>query len=286
MMVSIGLSLEIADFRRIATHPKAAIVGLVSLYLLVPLLGFVVASNFPLSSTLALGVILVATCPGGMASNALTYYAGGNLALSVSLTAFGSMIYIFTLPLWFGLAQSQFGEVGVELVLPYSQTAQPLVLLVLFPLVLGMAIRARWNAWARRWEKTAKNCAFAGLFIVFVYLGFAQQDTIAEDAQAAVTPVLILNLSCLGMAFLWMLLFRIKRTDGVALSLEHCVRQEGTAIFVAATLIGSAQMALPLMINASLSWVPLSLVLLTIAGKRPLYVRIRSWLGRETPTIS
>ncbi|MCG8699178.1 MAG: bile acid:sodium symporter, partial [Bacteroidales bacterium] len=98
IMLGMGLSLQLGDFKRILLHPKAIIVGLINQILILPLLGFCVASVTRVTPEIAVGIMILAACPGGQTSNLITHLAKGDTALSVSLTAIGSFITIITIP--------------------------------------------------------------------------------------------------------------------------------------------------------------------------------------------
>ena len=131
MMSGMGLSLEIIDFRRILEYPKAAIIGIASMLILIPALGFAIATCASLSPEMAVGLILVATCPGGMFSNLLTHFGKANLALSVGMTAFVSSIYVFSIPFWTRFALEQFAAESTHVAPPIEKTIVPLFLFVL-----------------------------------------------------------------------------------------------------------------------------------------------------------
>ncbi|HZG39412.1 MAG TPA: bile acid:sodium symporter, partial [Nodosilinea sp.] len=98
VMLGMGLGLRVDDFARVLVYPKAVIVGLLAQLTMLPMLGLVLASIFPLSPELAVGVMILAACPGGPTSNLVTYLARGNVALSITLTAISSLITVFTIP--------------------------------------------------------------------------------------------------------------------------------------------------------------------------------------------
>ena len=179
MMTSMGMSQLVEDFKHVAQSPKAAVVGAASMLLVLPALGFVFASYSSLSPTLAVGLVLVATCPGGTFSNLLTHMGRGNLALSVTLTALVSMVYVFTIPLWCALAlHTFFGEAGA-IEIAWHQTLLPLASIVLAPIVIGMLIRRRYEAFALRWEGVFKTIATLGVLAILVATSMQQTDTLS-----------------------------------------------------------------------------------------------------------
>jgi len=99
IMFSLGLGLQMADFRRIAGQPRAFLVGFFCHFVLLPLACFSLLLLFPLPPALAVGFMIIAACPTGTTSNLLTYLARGDVALAVSFTAAASIVTIFTVPL-------------------------------------------------------------------------------------------------------------------------------------------------------------------------------------------
>jgi len=107
MMFTLGLGLRISDFGRLLTQPRDMVTGLVFQMLLLPLVGFLLVSSWPLAPEIAMGVMLIAVAPGGVTSNFLTSLARGDVALSVSLTAVASLLSVVTIPLVLGVAYQQ-----------------------------------------------------------------------------------------------------------------------------------------------------------------------------------
>lgn len=100
IMLGMGLGLTVNDFKRVLVEPKAAVLGLIAQLIMLPVVGFFLASLFPLSPELAVGVVVLAACPGGPTSNLITYLVQGNVALSITLTAISSLITVFTIPFY------------------------------------------------------------------------------------------------------------------------------------------------------------------------------------------
>ena len=98
IMFGMGLSLTLTDFKRVLVYPKAMLIGLMNQLVLLPAIGFALILLFPVQPEIAIGLILLAACPGGPTSNLITHLAKGDTALSVSLTAVSSMVTVFTIP--------------------------------------------------------------------------------------------------------------------------------------------------------------------------------------------
>ena len=138
IMLGMGLGLTVKDFTRIFVEPKAVIIGLIAQLIIVPVVGFLLAMFFPLSPELAVGVVILAACPGGPTSNLVTYLVKGNVALSITLTAISSLVTVFTIPLVVNLAMQQFMAESVALQLPFLKTVIQIAVITLIPVSLGM----------------------------------------------------------------------------------------------------------------------------------------------------
>ncbi|HMO74413.1 MAG TPA: bile acid:sodium symporter [Sphingopyxis sp.] len=250
IMFGMGLALRWDDFTRVFQMPRPFVVGTASILLLIPGVGFAVAAAFGLQGELAVGLILVAACPGGMFSNLMTDYAKGNVALSITLTAIVSMVAVLTIPFWAGLALEQYLADNTEIRLPFLDTVVPLVLFVLLPVALGMLAAAKATRWADRFGPAVKNVAALLVLTMMIYIAATQKSETVAELPVLIAAVVTLNLLSIAIAVIVSLLTRLQRQDVISVIMEHAVRQEGTGIYIAATLIGSSTMALPLLLNS------------------------------------
>lgn len=254
VMFGMGLGLVPGDFSRLAGHRRAFLGGAISMLVLVPVLGTVMALTLAPTPALAMGLILLATCPGGILSNLLTDLARGNVALSVTLSLFVSVVYIFTLPIIttvalnhvFGAAAIQAGQV---VAVSSSQSFAKIVMVTLFPVSTGMALRAVARRLALAIEGRVKSVATTVLVIVFGMIVYQQRATLVESAGIVMAIVIAMNITNLGLALLISKALRLERGERVAIAMEHIIRQEATAIFVAVTLLHRNDMSLPMIIN-------------------------------------
>ena len=175
VMFSIALDLRLADFTRLAKAPKPLLTGLVSQFLVLPALtfGLVVALNPPPS--IALGLILVAACPGGNISNFITHRAGGNAALSVSLTAFSTVGAILLTPLniaFWGSLYRPTREILRATAIDPVQVAITVGFMLVLPLLAGITLNERRRVLALRLKRPMQNLSMA-IFVAFVVLALA-----------------------------------------------------------------------------------------------------------------
>jgi BASS family bile acid:Na+ symporter len=168
IMLTMGLGLTLDDFRRVASRPRAVLVGLLGQLLLLPALAFTCAWAFGLSAPLALGLVLIAACPGGAHSNLYASFAKADTALSVTLTALSGFLTILTIPLLLRLATTVFAADGSIPPMPIGSTMAQIFLVMGLPVALGMLLRARSERWARRVERPIKGLATLLLLVIIV----------------------------------------------------------------------------------------------------------------------
>lgn len=249
LMFGLGLTLKVADFVRIATVRKSYLAGMASMLLVVPVFGFALVHAFDISPVLAMGIMLIATAPGGLFSNLMTHLGGGNLALSVALTASLSLAYIVESPFVVAALQSYFLDEVTAVRIPMTMVALPLLALTLTPLALGMIVAHRLPALAGRVEAPLRTASTVFVFAAYFALAWVERDNLVRSIQTVFLPVLLLNLGSVLVSYTISRLAGLPPEDTIAVTIEHSIRQEGTAIYIAATLLGSPQMALPLMVN-------------------------------------
>lgn len=200
IMVGIGLSLTLADFREQARTPRATIIGTLCQVLLVPAIGIAVALVMDLPPIMALGLVLVAACPGGSTSNLVTYLARGNVALSIILTVVASLAIIVTLPGWLDVAGRILpGATELSVSVPLGQTFGLLIDIILIPVAIGMVIRAKKPELAAKLER---GMSVFGALVLLLAIGAVAVDLGGEiiDMTIATGPaVLVFNIAVIAI---------------------------------------------------------------------------------------
>lgn len=249
VMFSMGAGLTIGDFRKIFTNNRAFLLGAGSMLFLVPTVGTALALIFAPTPALTMGLILLATCPSGILSNLLTDLARGNVALSVSMSLFLSVVYIFTLPFiaYFALGFI-YGEAHA-LSIPTDAAITKIMMVTVIPVSVGMAFRALAPRFAAQAGSLIKTISTAVLVVVFGMIVVQQWETLKQSFGIVFGVVVIMNILNVSLALLVSWIGKLSRADRTALAMEHIVRQEATAIFVAVTLLNRNDMSLPMIIN-------------------------------------
>lgn len=233
IMVSLGLSLTTADFRRVLKFPKGVGIGLANLLVVSPLLAFAVAEVVGLEAALAAGLVLLGASPGGTTANLLTHLARGDTALSVTMTAISSIAAVLTVPLYLGLAIDHFGA-SFENDPEMLGVAARVFFITVVPLSVGMFIRARRTDWAVRNEGLAKRLA-TGLFVVVVAGTIvSESEAITDHFAELAVATLLLNLAAMTISFNIARLARLSRRQSTAIAMELGVHNGTVAITVGA----------------------------------------------------
>jgi bile acid:Na+ symporter, BASS family len=245
IMVGIGLTLTVRDFQREAEHPKGMVVGAFGQILIMPLLGFLVVMLFGLSGALAVGVVIVAACPGGATSNLICFLGRANVALSIALTVIASLITVVTLPLftefaidWQGLAAA-----GVEL--PVVETILRLIVIVIIPVIIGMAIRNRNADLANRAERLVS--LFGAIVLIALIVGitidlWADVPTYLRQAGPA---VVLLNVVGIIVGMVSGRLTGLSESDSLTLGMELGVKNATVGILIATLISADFTYAVP-----------------------------------------
>ncbi|MEO0409869.1 MAG: bile acid:sodium symporter, partial [Cyanobacteria bacterium P01_A01_bin.135] len=201
ILLGMGLGLTIDNFKEILVEPKAVILGLLAQLVMVPVVGFALAFMFSLPPELAVGVVLLSACPGGATSNLLTYLAKGNVALSVTLTAFSSLVTVFTIPLVVNLALNLFLDEATDLRLPFLKTVIRLATIVILPLILGMALRSAAPRRAAALEKSVKWFSIAFITLLVVLLIAQEWDALRRYTWPLSGVTLTLSIVTMALGF-------------------------------------------------------------------------------------
>lgn len=247
IMLGMGLGLTIADFKRVLVEPRAVLLGLGAQLLLLPLVGFGLAWIFPLSPPLAVGVMILAASPGGPTSNLITYLVGGNVALSISLTAISSLVTVFTLPLVVNLAMATFMGSAVALQLPFGTTVLQIAVITLIPVTLGMGLHRFAPTWAKGLEKGVKWLSLIFLGLIIVGLLVQERASVLGFFLQVGSVTLALNLVAMALGYSLARVSQLSEPDAKAIAVEVGIQNGTLAIAVASapTLLNMPTMAIP-----------------------------------------
>ena len=245
IMFTLGLGLSISDFSNVFKKPKNFLVGLISQLIFLPIVGLVLVIIWPLPIEIAIGVMLIAAAPGGVTSNILTFFARGDVALSVSLTAVMSLLSAVSVPIVLAISIGLIGDSSLPESISLTGIALSMFLIVTLPVLLGMGVRSFLNSLTLKIEKSARF--ISTLLFVLVLLGaiLAERENVVSYFAQTGLVVLTLNILMMLIAFYWSGFFGTGMSQKKAIAIE-CGLQNGTlAIFVGTTVFGGGLYIIP-----------------------------------------
>ena len=243
IMLGMGLSLVFDDFKRVIIYPKAVIVGLVNQLILLPIVGYTIAMLTGVGPEVAVGIMILAACPGGPTSNLISHLARGNTALSVTLTALSSFITIITIPFIVNFALEQFLDQGQFIRLNVLETILQVTIIIIIPILIGMFIRNKREAFAQKMAKPVRIAS--GLVLALVILGICikEKDNLLNWLQEAGMVSVLLNVVTMAMGYFSAKLFKLNDKAAISISIESGIQNGTLGISVAVVLLGNSEFA-------------------------------------------
>lgn len=245
IMLGMGLSLVPDDFLRVAKYPKAVAVALISQLIILPAIAFIIAKVIPMPNYIAVGLLILALCPGGATSNLITYFAQGDVALSVTLTALSSTITVFTIPITSNIALQHFIGTTAAIALPISTTMLQIFAITLLPIGLGMSIKQWFPEFAFRLEKVTSKIAIAFLILIISGLIIREWSRLPGFIAQVGIGVVMLNISAMMVGFYISKLFNLSIPQQICIAIEVGFQNGTLAITITAGLLNNPEMAIP-----------------------------------------
>lgn len=235
VMFSIAIDLKVADFRRLLTAPKPLITGLISQFVILPALTFCLILITTPQPSIALGLMLVAACPGGNVSNFMTHRAGGNVALSVSMTAFATVGAIVLTPFNIAFWGSLYGptrEILRATSIDPVSVAITVGLMLVLPLCLGVLLNARRPDVTAR-IRTPLQYLSMGIFVAFVVIALGANWALFLQFAAVVAGlVLIHNALAFASGYTLATLAGLSEFDRRAVTIETGIQNSGLGLIL------------------------------------------------------
>ena len=244
IMLGMGLSLVIDDFKRIIVYPKAILVGLTNQLIILPILGFAIASLFPLRPEIAVGIMILAACPGGPTSNLIAHLAKGDTALSVTLTALSSFITILSIPFIVNFALVHFLGEGQVVRLNVLETIIQIFIIIVIPVAIGMIIRHFKEGFALRMAKPVRTASGIVIALVIIGIVIKERENFVSYFQQAGLVALALNVATMTVGYYSSRLFKIMDRRAVSISIESGIQNGTLAITIAVVLLGNSEFAI------------------------------------------
>jgi BASS family bile acid:Na+ symporter len=245
IMLGLGLGLTGKDFIRVINQPKDFLVGLICQLLILPIIAFILIKIFNTSLELALGVMIIASAPGGVTSNVLTKFANGDVALSISLTAIISLISILSVPFIVFMSADLLGASNISNEISMISISIKMFLVVTLPVALGMLIRKFATNFIISKTKLIQNISIFLFIIVFMAIWVEEWENIASYIVQAGVITLTLNIIMMTVGYYAGKFFASGIPQKKCISLE-CGLQNGTlAVFVASQLFNDVTFLIP-----------------------------------------
>ena len=245
IMLGLGLGLSTRDFLRVINNPKDFTVGIICQLILLPIVAYILLLILRLPVELALGLMIIAAAPGGVTSNVLTKFANGDVALSISLTAVGSLISIFSVPFIVFSSAKFLGVTDLSSDITMTGIALKMALVVTVPVILGMIIRRFAENFISSNINIVNRITGILFIVVFAAIWIEERENIISYLGQAGLAVLILNVVMMTLAFYIAKAFATGIPQRKCISLE-CGLQNGTlAVFVATQIFNDVAYMVP-----------------------------------------
>jgi len=237
IMFGMGLTLNVHDFKIVFSRPKDIIIGCLAQFTVMPLLAWGLSKTFQLDEALALGVVLVGCCPGGTASNVITYLAKGDLALSVGMTGVSTVLAPLLTPLL------TWALAGKSVNVDVAGMMLSVLLVVILPIIAGLVIKSLWPTFTEK--ATDYLPAFSSVAIAFTVaiVVSANASKLLAGGMVIVVVVMLHNLCGLGIGYLIGWLLGLEEPKQRAISIEVGMQNSGLASALATLHFAAYPMA-------------------------------------------
>jgi len=244
IMLGMGLSLVTSDFKRILVYPKAILVGLANQLIILPLIGFLLVSALSLKPEIAIGIMILAACPGGATSNLISHLAQADTALSVTLTAFSSLITIITIPFIINFSLLYFLSEDQTIQLNVVETIMQILVIIIIPIGIGMMIRKYNEAFALKMAKPVKIASAIVLALVIIGILIKEKDNFVSYFQEAGLVAFLLNILTMAIGYYSAKLFRVHHRGAISIGIESGIQNGTLAISIAIAILHNTSYAI------------------------------------------
>lgn len=244
IMLGMGLTLLVSDFKRIILDPKAIFIGLTNQLILLPLIGVGIIYLFPMQPEIAIGIMILAACPGGPTSNLISHLAKADLALSVTLTALSSLITILTIPFIVNFALENYLGAGQVIELNVLSTIAQIFIIVVIPVFIGMFIRNYFPRFALKMAKPVRIASGAVLGLIIVGLVLKERANFIAYFEQAGLATFLLNVITMGVGYFSAKIFGVRNEAARSIAIESGIQNGTLAITIAVVLLKNTAFAI------------------------------------------
>jgi BASS family bile acid:Na+ symporter len=261
IMFSMGCNLTPTNFKTVLQIPKTMLIGIISQMLLLPILAFILLYPLKLPPEIFVGFMILALSPGGATSNMFAYLAGGNLALSIALTAIISIVTPFTIPLIAGWIIASQLDSSINIQLPFLPTLAKLLVVTLIPVILGMLLRHFKLNFCNRYEFWLTRIPL--IMLLLVIGGIIQQNwhNMPYFIMQTGLPALLLATLALILGYFFAKILQQNETDSRTIAIETSIQNGGVAILVTGTILQNNTMTIAPVMYGILMLIPIFIYL-------------------------
>jgi BASS family bile acid:Na+ symporter len=275
IMFGLGLSLTLADFRRLLGHPKPVVLALVLQALVLPAVCYGLIVALDVSPVYAVGLMLLAASPGGVSANLYSHLFGGNVAMNISLTAINTVLSIVSLPLIGNFAINTFARTGQVVPMQTGKVIEVIVI-VLVPVLIGMFVKSRAPALAARSEKPMKGFSMVVL-AALALIAMAKEWTALSTSFASIgLAVIAFNAISLGLGYYVPRIMGLDKPNAIAIGYEIGIHNSTLAIFVAVSVLGDFKLMVPAAIYSVSMYVLATAFGFLVLGRQPAVAAARA----------
>ena len=261
IMMGMGLTLVVDDFKRVILYPKAIALGIIFHVVMLPLIAWLVIAVLGLKLELAVGLMILASCPAGPTSNLITHLSKGDTALAITLTVCSSMVTIFTIPFVVNFSIQYFMPEGGSEMLPLFRTILTVLLIIAVPVAIGMFLKQKFPAFAQKSQKTFKLLSALFLVLIIISALYKEKDNLGEFFRLAGPAALLLNILTLGISFVLARLIQLNFKQSLTISIESGIQNGTLGIAIATTLLQNAAMSIPSAIYSIIMFITATVII-------------------------
>ncbi|MGS2724014.1 bile acid:sodium symporter family protein [Porticoccus sp. GXU_MW_L64] len=245
IMVTMGLTLDLNQFRRSFKQPKAIVVGLVAQLVLLPTVAFILVTLFEPALPVAIGLIILACCPSGATSNFFTHLARGSVATSICLTTLSGLVVIFTIPLIINFALDKLLEDEQQRIfLPVIPSMLRIFVLIVLPVIVGMVFRYLWPRLSALIEPWATRFSFVTILFTMALVLKHVAPVLPELIIEAGAITLLLNATMMGVGFAVALWLRLEEKNARCICIEIGVQNYILSVVIAIDMLNNPTFAI------------------------------------------
>jgi BASS family bile acid:Na+ symporter len=264
MMMGMGISLRVRDFKLLIKSPKAIFIGFLCQMVGLPLLGLFIASFFPMYEVHSAGIMILVSCAGAVISGLLTQMVKGDTALSILMTAISMVFGMITIPILINLSLGHFLQQQQYVELALLSTSLRLLFITIIPVIIGMLFRHFLPKLSLQLQPNVARVSNLLLVTIILLTMNNYLDEIVNASAVLIIPLFMLNILAMIMGYTAAYLARLDNKVAKTLIIETGLQNSATAIFIASVLLNNSLLALPAIIYTGVAFINFAIFLLIL----------------------